>query len=288
MASTTKRARGPASSGAAKKAATPAPSSAAPRKRTAAPAKPPGAAKAAAPAGKPSRPLEAKSTPPKKPRLRAEERQQQILHGAIRYFSEKGFAGHTRELSQRLGITQPLLYRYFKSKQDLIDKVYLHVFMGRWQPQWIALLQDRSVPLPERLVRFYRDYARATYQPEWIRIYMFAGLESSGLNRRYLQLIKKELLVPCCLELRHYCGVQDKTPVSEQEIEFYWTLHDGLFYTAIRETIYQSPMEVPFDDKVRYAVENFLAGAKSVYPRLVREESNEREAPRKARKPAPA
>ncbi|HTK01642.1 MAG TPA: TetR/AcrR family transcriptional regulator [Bordetella sp.] len=232
----------------------------------------------------------AKAAAEKKPRLRAAERQQQILHGAIRYFSEKGFAGHTRELSQRLGITQPLLYRYFKSKQDLIDQVYLHVFMGRWQPQWIALLRDRSLSLQERLVRFYREYARATYQPEWIRIYMFAGLESSGLNRRYLQLIKKDLLAPCCQELRHHCGVPDDTPISEQEIEFYWTLHDGLFYTAIRETIYQSPMEVPFDDKVRYAVENFLAGARTVYPRLVSEDAEARGAARqiKGRRPEPA
>jgi AcrR family transcriptional regulator len=230
----------------------------------------------------------AKAAPEKKPRLRAAERQQQILHGAIRYFSEKGFAGHTRELSQRLGITQPLLYRYFKSKQDLIDQVYLHVFMGRWQPQWIALLRDRSLPLQERLVRFYREYARATYQPEWIRIYMFAGLESSGLNRRYLQLIKKDLLAPCCQELRHHCGVPDDTPISEQEIEFYWTLHDGLFYTAIRETIYQSPMEVPFDDKVRYAVENFLAGARTVYPRLIREDAEAQYAAKQAKGRRPA
>ncbi len=181
-----------------------------------------------------------------------------------------------------------MLYRYFKSKQDLIDKVYLHVFMGRWQPQWVMQLRDRAVPLQERLVRFYRDYARATYQPEWIRIYMFAGLESSGLNRRYLQLIKKDLLAPCCQELRDYCGVPDDTPVSEQEIEFYWTLHDGLFYTAIRETIYQSPMEVSFDDKVRYAVENFLAGARTVYPRLVRDarQAHAEAKPGKARRPA--
>lgn len=279
MASTTKPARAARSASPAK-----APSArAAKTARARHAAKPPAGTRAtdtAAPA--------TDAAPAKKPRLRAAEREQQILHGAIRYFSEKGFAGHTRELSQRLGITQPLLYRYFKSKQDLIDKVYLHVFMGRWQPQWVALLRDRTVPLQERLVRFYRDYARATYQPEWIRIYMFAGLESSGLNRRYLQLIKKDLLAPCCRELRDYCGVPDDTPVSEQEIEFYWTLHDGLFYTAIRETIYQSPMEVPFDDKVRYAVENFLAGARTVYPRLVNDERKAQAKPARTRRPAPA
>jgi AcrR family transcriptional regulator len=206
----------------------------------------------------------------KKPRLRAEERQQQILHGAIRYFSEMGFAGQTRELSRRLGITQPLLYRYFKSKKDLIDKVYVHVFMGRWQPQWILALRDQAVPLETRLIRFYQDYARATYQPEWIRIYMFAGLESSDLNRRYLQLLKKELLIPCCQELRTFCGISNTdTPISEQEIEFYWTLHDGLFYIAIRETIYQSPMAITFEEKVTMAVSNFLAGARTVLPRLI-------------------
>ncbi len=207
----------------------------------------------------------------KKPRLRAEERQQQILHGAIRYFSEMGFAGQTRELSRRLGITQPLLYRYFKSKKELIDKVYVHVFMGRWQPQWIVSLRDPAKPLETRLVQFYKDYARATYQPEWIRIYMFAGLESSDLNRRYLQLLKKELLIPCCEELRTHCGIANgsDSPISEHEIEFYWTLHDGLFYTAIRETIYQSPMAITFDEKVQMAVSNFLAGARVVLPKLI-------------------
>jgi hypothetical protein len=99
---------------------------------------------------------------------------------------------------------------------------------------------------------------------------MFAGLESSDLNRRYLQLLKKELLIPCCKELRIYCGISpDSSPISEQEIEFYWTLHDGLFYTAIRETIYQSPMAIPFEEKVQMAVSNFLAGARLVLPRLL-------------------
>ena len=40
-------------------------------------------------------------------------REKQILEGAISFFSEVGFTGQTRELSRRLGITQPLLYRYY-------------------------------------------------------------------------------------------------------------------------------------------------------------------------------
>ena len=60
----------------------------------------------------------------------------------------------TRELSRRLGVSQPLLYRYFPSKQDLINAVFEAVFMSQWRDDWISELQDRSVPLRDRLLPF--------------------------------------------------------------------------------------------------------------------------------------
>ena len=76
-----------------------------------------------------------------KPRSRAArllpgERERLIVNEAIRFFAEAGFAGQTRELSRRLGITQPLLYRYFPSKRALLERVYQEVFLGRWDPTW--------------------------------------------------------------------------------------------------------------------------------------------------------
>ena len=64
------------------------------------------------------------SDDPKRQRFAPAEREQLIIDGAIQFFADVGFAGQTRELAQRLGITQPLLYRYFPTKQDLIEKVY--------------------------------------------------------------------------------------------------------------------------------------------------------------------
>ncbi len=53
-------------------------------------------------------------------RLKAHERRQQILEVAGELFADRGFAGvTTRELAQRLGITEPILYRHFASKEDL-------------------------------------------------------------------------------------------------------------------------------------------------------------------------
>jgi AcrR family transcriptional regulator len=205
-----------------------------------------------------------------KTRLSPAEREQHIIQGAIAYFSEVGFSGQTRELSKRLGITQPLLYRYFANKQALVDRVYQTVFEGRWDPQWLALLQDRSVPLRERLVEFYRQYSAATYRPDWIRIYMYAGLSTPSLNQRYIKLIRRELMPVICRELRLYCGVDDQdTKVSNEEMEFYWSLHGGIFYFAVRHHVYQIKMPVDFMGNVGLAVDNFLAGAKTTYPKLL-------------------
>jgi AcrR family transcriptional regulator len=203
-------------------------------------------------------------------RLASADRERQIIEGAIAYFSEAGFSGQTRELSSRLGITQPLLYRYFASKQALIERVYQTVFEGRWNPAWMAPLRDRSRPLRDRLVEFYRQYSSATYRPEWIRIYMHAGLSDPRLNRRYIQLVRRELMPVVCRELRHACGLPDTdTPVTEEEIEFVWSLHGGIFYQAMRQHVYKTRITVDFMTHVALVVDNFLAGAATVYPQLL-------------------
>lgn len=208
--------------------------------------------------------------PPPRQRLAPAERERQIIEGAIAYFAEAGFSGQTRELSKRLGITQPLLYRYFANKQALIERVYQTVFESRWNPAWIPMLQDRSRPLRERLVDFYRQYSEATYRPEWIRIYMHAGLSEPTLNRRYIQLVRRELMPVYCREVRHACGLGHLTQeVSEEEIEFVWSLHGGIFYMAVREHVYNIRIRVDFLAHVARVVDNFLAGAKTSYPLLL-------------------
>ncbi len=215
-----------------------------------------------------------------KTRLSPADRERQIIDGAIAYFSEVGFSGQTRELSKRLGITQPLLYRYFSNKQALIDRVYQTVFEGRWNQGWIALLEDRSIPFRDRLIEFYRQYSEATFRPDWIRIYMHAGLSIPALNQRYIKLVRQELMPVYCRELRHFCGLhQLDTNVSDDEMEFVYSLHGGIFYYAIRQHIYKVRTSSGFMTRVAFAVDNFLAGAPMVYPRLLAGGANDTRQP---------
>lgn len=199
-------------------------------------------------------------------RLSATDRERQIIDEAIRFFAEVGFGGQTRELAERAGITQPLLYRYFETKQDLIDRVFKEIFFKRINPAWSELIADRSRPLEDRLAEFYNAYSRATYTYEWVRIYMFSALMGNDINRRYIRIIEDTILRPICAEARHYCGLPgtDLIPISDLELEQVWVMHGGLFYYAVRKYIYHSRVVDDFESIVRRAVVTMLEGVKAL------------------------
>jgi AcrR family transcriptional regulator len=195
-------------------------------------------------------------------RLSAEEREQQIVSQAISYFATHGFSASTRELAKEIGITQPLLYRYFPSKDALVDRVFQVIYLSRWNPEWDQLLRDRSRPLPKRLQLFYRQYSNMILQSDWIRIFLFAGLTRQGINDRYLAGLRAKVFDVVLQELRFAHGVADPTPQHyEDEIEFIWGLHAAIFYIGVRKWGYGLPVPDDLERLVAQKVELFLAGA---------------------------
>src|SRR4030081_1735418 len=96
--------------------------------------------------------------PVKQKRLSPEDRRQEFVRKATDFFAEEGFNGGTRELARRLGVTQPLLYRYFPSKDDLVKEVYRTVYLEPLDSGWEKRLTDRSRPIRDRLQQFYNAY----------------------------------------------------------------------------------------------------------------------------------
>ena len=135
-------------------------------------------------------------------RMPPEARKKELLAKAIEYFSEEGFDGGTRALAKRIGITQPLIYRYFTSKEDLINEVYQAVYLAQWKDEWTELLRRRDLPLRDRLTAFYQDYTRAIFNRPWMRIFFFAGLKGLDINTRYINRVIDHLLIPICEEAR--------------------------------------------------------------------------------------
>lgn len=53
----------------------------------------------------------------------AKKRKTQITKAAIKLFSQKGFtASTTKEIAEQAGISEGTIFRYFKTKKDILDR----------------------------------------------------------------------------------------------------------------------------------------------------------------------
>ncbi|RFC63537.1 TetR/AcrR family transcriptional regulator [Fulvimarina endophytica] len=186
-------------------------------------------------------------------RLPPQERRQQIVDGAVSFFAEVGLDGKTRELAGRLGVTQSLIFKYFVSKQDLVEAVYERVYLERISPHWPALIRDRSRSIGKRMSEFYRDYGGRIFDHDWMRIFMFSGLAGAQLNKRYLNHLRLTLLEPMLDEIHvASSGEVDAT------LEDLWSLHGGIVYIGIRQHIYQMPTPDDPQPEIDRMIQRFL------------------------------
>ncbi len=202
-----------------------------------------------------------KPPPEKRKRLDPRQREQEIVDGAVLYFSEVGFGGGMRDLAGRLGISHALLFRYFPSKDALIDAVYDRIFLARWNPEWDSLIDDRTLEVRERLSRFYAQYLAAIDNSAWVRTFVYAGLAGVNINRRYLKLIERKVIAPVARELESLAGVAPRASPSQTALELSWGLHGEIFYLAIRRWIYGARVAADTEGVARAMVAAFLEGA---------------------------
>jgi AcrR family transcriptional regulator len=193
-------------------------------------------------------------------RLSSEDRRTQILQAAIEFFAEEGFDGSTHTLAKRMGVTQPLIYRYFPSKDDLVREVYNSIFESRWQIEWEALLRDRRRTLRERLVEFYGLYTDVVFARDWMRIYLFSGLKGLDINRWWTRFVETRILATICDECRHE---NRATPVAKaaptaRELELLWIFQGSIFYYAMRRDVYRARVHLDFGEFLRLSIDSLF------------------------------
>lgn len=194
------------------------------------------------------------------------QRRRMIIEGAIEFFSRHGFDGSTHQLATYIGVTQPLIYQYFPTKEDLIEAVYQSLFQNRWKDEWDVILSDRKRTIEERLIEFYTDYAKVIHEPEWTRVFLYSGLRGLEINRRYASIVAERAIRRICIEVReafNFAGLAD-APLSVAETEAAWMLHASVFYYGVRRFVYQFEVEAGSDQLIHTAVKLYLYGVTGV------------------------
>jgi AcrR family transcriptional regulator len=124
-----------------------------------------------------------------KPRMKGEERRAAIVREAIRLFAENGFRGTTtRKLAEALGVTEPVLYQHFPSKEDLYRAI-IETKAAEVQPQTGPLRElargsdDRAFlcALGDLILRRYDE------DPELSRLLLFSALEGHELSELFFE-----------------------------------------------------------------------------------------------------
>ena len=192
-----------------------------------------------------------------------QDRERFILDNAVRFFAERGLQGETRELARRLGVTQSLIYRYFSSKDVLIDRVYERWFAESWNPVWVDWISDRQRSLEERLLAFYRDYARVLHNYEWVRLFATSALDGLPYHVRFVARNREHLFPRIAGELRHDHAMPpfEEIPLTEFEHEHIWAMHATHFHIGQRRWLFRLSTPVDIDTVMATRVRSYVTAA---------------------------
>lgn len=98
----------------------------------------------------------------------ASSRRDEILAAALELLADEGYAGASlRKLATRLGIAQPSLYHYFRTKEDLVEQVlakYAGEMFAALRPEHIpAQLEDVPRAVVNTVIRVYERPSHASF-----------------------------------------------------------------------------------------------------------------------------
>ena len=129
-------------------------------------------------------------------RLAASDRKKQLLEIAMKLFSEKGFDGtSTREIAQAAGVNEAIIFRHFRTKEDLFWAVLSDRIERRGRNRRMReLLRSRGdirevlVAIAETLLDRTEDDAAVT------RLLFYSALRTRELSHRFFQAYGEEKL----------------------------------------------------------------------------------------------
>src|SRR5215467_12967958 len=122
-------------------------------------------------------------------RLSAVDRRRQIMRAASRLFARRGYGGTTtREIAERAGINEALLFRHFPSKEKLYWTIIEEQCNARGRRHKINEIVEAGGSDYEIFAAIAREFlTRTARDTELTRLLWFTALESHTLSRRFFR-----------------------------------------------------------------------------------------------------
>lgn len=124
-------------------------------------------------------------------RMAGDERRLQILHVAMRLFSEKGFSGTTtKEIAQRAGVSEAMVFRHFANKDELYSAILDHKACNRSFQNPLDEVADKMATNDDFGVFYTMALNALSHHQEdcdFLRLMMHSALENHDLARIFFE-----------------------------------------------------------------------------------------------------
>lgn len=165
-------------------------------------------------------------------------RRDRILEEATKFFAEVGFSGSTTQLAERLGVAQPLLYKYFESKENLIKLCLENCYpVEKHHQRWRDLLSRRELSIRDRLVDFYCDYSDLIFNRDFLRLALWSELTPSSIGPKFKSVVVTSIFVLILNEIRAEHGLDPIDSPPEEDLEIVYSLHGSVHHLNVRRWI---------------------------------------------------
>jgi AcrR family transcriptional regulator len=200
-------------------------------------------------------------------RLDPVARREQIVAAAVSIITENGLTFNTRDLAERIGLSHPLLFKYFASKEELIEAAVQRVFEGRF----VGAIRDmQNAPgdnMIERWSEFYSEYFPQLFDRTWIRVFFSVALHEQDITMPYLDRIVLPLVELLAFDTERFAlgkTARRNSPTHTLSLELAWALHGSLVYVGIRRWICLLPVGDSNGELIGARVKAHFIGAKEV------------------------
>lgn len=184
---------------------------------------------------------------------------ERILEAAIRLFCTKGYeATSVREIVEAAGVTKPVLYYYYKNKEDLFHAI-VEVSLTEYRDRLKAICEDTALSIRDRIgavAQLHFDAARAN--PEMVRFInsiAFSGMYDSVVDFRNYWRGNMEFIIDLFFQAQE-CGAI-RMDLSARSMAFHFmsivlgAMRGMVYFPELMET---SPFEKDLMDIVLHGI----------------------------------
>ncbi len=118
----------------------------------------------------------------------------EVLRTAMRLIAERGYRGASlRELARRVGMQQPSLYHYFRSKEDMVEQILVSFgFGGIGSMPTEGRLPERFEDVPALLASIVTWLYGRTDWPHFVRFVFNLAIEAPKYQPRLRAMLVEE------------------------------------------------------------------------------------------------